>query len=92
MIEIHNISKSFGDQTVLREVSAKFLPGKVNFIIGRSGSGKSVLTKCTVGLLEPDQGHVSYDGRNFTEMDRRGRKRSVKRSACCFKAAPSSTA
>ena len=74
MIEIHNISKSFGDQTVLREVSAKFLPGKVNFIIGRSGSGKSVLTKCTVGLLEPDQGHVSYDGRNFTELDRRGRK------------------
>ena len=74
MIEIHNVSKSFGDQTVLRDVSAQFHPGKVNFIIGRSGSGKSVLTKCTVGLLEPDQGHVTYDGRNFTEMNRRGRK------------------
>ena len=74
MIEIHNVSKSFGDQTVLNDVSAQFLPGKVNFIIGRSGSGKSVLTKCTVGLLEPDRGHVSYDGRNFTSMDRRGRK------------------
>ena len=74
MIEIHNVSKSFGDQTVLRDVSAQFHPGKVNFIIGRSGSGKSVLTKCTVGLLEPDQGHVTYDGRNFTEMDRQGRK------------------
>ena len=74
MIEIHNVSKSFGDQTVLRDVSAQFHPGKVNFIIGRSGSGKSVLTKCTVGLLEPDHGHVTYDGRNFTEMDRRGRK------------------
>ena len=74
MIEIHKVSKSFGDQTVLREVSATFHPGKVNFIIGRSGSGKSVLTKCTVGLLEPDQGHVTYDGRNFTAMDRQGRK------------------
>ena len=74
MIEIHHVSKSFGDQTVLQDISAQFHPGKVNFIIGRSGSGKSVLTKCTVGLLEPDQGHVTYDGRNFTEMDRLGRK------------------
>lgn len=74
MIEIHHVSKSFGGQTVLQDVSAQFHPGKVNFIIGRSGSGKSVLTKCTVGLLEPDQGHVTYDGRNFTEMDRLGRK------------------
>ena len=74
MIEIHHVSKSFGDQTVLQDVSAQFHPGKVNFIIGRSGSGKSVLTKCTVGLLEPDQGHVTYDGRNFTEMNRLSRK------------------
>ena len=74
MIEIHNVSKSFGDQHVLKNVAAQFHPGKVNFIIGRSGSGKSVMTKCTVGLLEPDQGHVTYDGRNFTEMNRRQRK------------------
>ena len=74
MIEIHHISKSFGEQHVLRDVSAQFLPGKVNFIIGRSGSGKSVLTKCTVGLLEPDEGFVTFDGRNFTEMNRRDRK------------------
>ncbi len=74
MIESHHVSKSFGDQTVLQDVSAQFHPGKVNFIIGRSGSGKSVLTKCTVGLLEPDQGHVTYDGRNFTEMNRLSRK------------------
>ena len=48
MIEIHRLSKSFGDQRVLHDISAKFHPGKVNFIIGRSGSGKSVMTKCTV--------------------------------------------
>ena len=74
MIEVKHISKSFGAQSVLHDVSATFHPGKVNFIIGRSGSGKSVLTKCTVGLLEPDQGHVSYDGRDFTAMNLRERK------------------
>ncbi|PCJ80374.1 MAG: ABC transporter ATP-binding protein [Bacteroidetes bacterium] len=74
MIEVKNISKSFGKHTVLKNVSATFEKGKVNFIIGRSGSGKSVLTKCTVGLLEPDDGHVFFDGRNFTTMNRRQRK------------------
>lgn len=74
MIELRNISKSFGDQNVLNRVSATFQQGKVNFVIGRSGSGKSVMTKCTVGLLEPDVGHVLYDGRNFTEMSLKERK------------------
>ncbi len=74
MIELHNISKSFGDHDVLKNIDASFERGKVNFVIGRSGSGKSVMTKCTVGLIEPDQGHVSFDGRNFTELSRRGRK------------------
>ena len=58
MIELNNISKSFGEQEVLNRVNAKFHQGEVNFVIGRSGSGKSVMTKCTVGLLEPDSGHV----------------------------------
>ena len=74
MIELHNISKSFGTHDVLKEVSASFERGKVNFVIGRSGSGKSVLTKCTVGLIEPDVGHVEYDGRNFTSMSLKDRK------------------
>lgn len=74
MIELKNISKSFGKHNVINNVSATFEKGKVNFIIGRSGSGKSVLTKCTVGLLEPDEGHVFYDGRDFTAMNRRQRK------------------
>ncbi len=58
MIEVKDLSKSFGDQKVLRGVSAQFLPGKMNFIIGRSGSGKSVLTKCIVGLHHPERGSV----------------------------------
>lgn len=74
MIELRNISKSFGDHNVLRGVSAQFQKGKVNFVIGRSGSGKSVMTKCTVGLLEPDEGHVLFDGRNFTDMSLLERK------------------
>jgi phospholipid/cholesterol/gamma-HCH transport system ATP-binding protein len=74
LIELKNISKSFGKHNVINNVSATFEKGKVNFIIGRSGSGKSVLTKCTVGLLEPDEGHVFYDGRDFTAMNRRQRK------------------
>ena len=74
MIELHHLSKSFGDHHVLNNVEATFERGRVNFVIGRSGSGKSVMTKCTVGLLEPDQGFVSFDGRNFTELSKRDRK------------------
>ena len=78
MIHARNISKSFGDKVVLREVTADFKPGQVNFIIGRSGSGKSVLTKCLVGLLEADQGSVTYAGnptdRDFTAMNSRERE------------------
>lgn len=70
MIAISHISKSFGGKQILRDINIEFDPGKVNFIIGRSGSGKSVLTKCVVGLLEVDEGVVKYDGRDFTAMDR----------------------
>lgn len=74
MIEVKNISKSFSGQAVLKDISAKFYPGKVNFIIGRSGSGKSVLTKCIVGLMEVDRGEIFFDNRNFTVLDRWDRK------------------
>src|SRR5437764_7428227 len=68
MIEIKNIKKAFGDRTVISDVSAKFEPGKCNLIIGTSGSGKTVLMKCMVGLLYPDKGKVLYDGKDFTNM------------------------
>jgi phospholipid/cholesterol/gamma-HCH transport system ATP-binding protein len=70
MIEIENISKSFGDVQVLKNISATFEKGVINQIIGKSGSGKSVLTKCIVGLHVPDTGRVLYDGRSFHELDK----------------------
>lgn len=73
MIEIKNISKSFGQTQVLFDFSAKFDAGKVNLIIGASGQGKSVLAKCIVGLHEPDTGSVLYDGRDFSAMNRKDR-------------------
>lgn len=70
MIEAQNISKTFGDKVVLKDVSGTFEKGKPNLIIGASGTGKSVLLKCMVGLIKPDQGTIIYDNRNFTDGDR----------------------
>lgn len=69
MIEIKNIHKTFGDNNVLKGISAKFQDGDNNLIIGGSGSGKTTLLKCMVGLHEPDQGSVIYDGRDFTRLN-----------------------
>lgn len=70
MIEVRNISKSFGDKVILKDVSGVFEKGKPNLIIGASGTGKSVLLKCIVGLVRPDAGTVTYDGRSFFDGDR----------------------
>jgi phospholipid/cholesterol/gamma-HCH transport system ATP-binding protein len=70
MIKIQSISKSFGEKTILNDVSGTFEKGKPNLIIGASGTGKSVLLKCIVGLVKPDQGQVFYDGRDFFAGDR----------------------
>jgi phospholipid/cholesterol/gamma-HCH transport system ATP-binding protein len=70
MIEVKHISKSFGERSILKDVSGTFEKGKPNLIIGASGTGKSVLLKCIVGLVKPDQGHVFYDNRDFYEADR----------------------
>lgn len=69
MIEFKNIKKSFGEKVVLNDVSHIMETGKCNLIIGTSGSGKTVLQKCLVGLFEPDSGEIIYDGVNFTDMD-----------------------
>ncbi len=74
MIEVKGVNKSFGDHHVLKEINTVFEPGQVNLIIGQSGSGKSVLAKCIVGLHEVDTGEILYDGRNFTVMNRHQRK------------------
>ncbi len=70
MIKIKEISKSFGEKMVLEAISSEFDKGKTNLIIGSSGTGKSVLLKCIVGLIHPDEGRVYYDLRNFTEADK----------------------
>ncbi len=67
MIQVSNISKSFGGKPVLRDISITFEKGKANLIIGQSGSGKTVLMKCMVGLLEVDEGVVMYDDRLFSD-------------------------
>ena len=74
MIEVINVNKTFGDNQILKDVSTTFEKGKVNLIIGQSGSGKSVLAKCIVGLHEVDSGQILYDERDFTKMDRLQRK------------------
>lgn len=65
MIEIKDIKKTFGEKEVLKGISWTFSKGKSNLIIGSSGTGKSVLLKCIVGLIEPDNGQILYDGRDF---------------------------
>jgi len=70
MIEIQNITKSFEGKLVIKGIDGVFEKGKTNMIIGASGTGKSVLLKCIVGLLDPDQGNVYFTERNFTEANR----------------------
>lgn len=70
MIELNRISKSFADKEIIHDISAVFEKGQPSLIIGASGTGKSVLLKCIVGLIKPDMGEVFYDGRNFTAGDR----------------------
>jgi phospholipid/cholesterol/gamma-HCH transport system ATP-binding protein len=74
MIEFKNIEKSFGDKVVLNDVSHVMQTGKCNLIIGSSGSGKTVLQKCLVGLFEPNEGEIIYDGVSFTDMNIEERK------------------
>jgi phospholipid/cholesterol/gamma-HCH transport system ATP-binding protein len=74
MIEFINIGKQFGENKVLTDVSDVMQTGKCNLIIGTSGSGKTVLQKCLVGLFEPDRGEIFYDGVSFTEMNNQNRK------------------
>ena len=69
MIEIKNIHKEFDGRVVLNDINAVFEQGKVNMVIGGSGTGKSVLLKCMIGILVPEQGNVLYDGRDFIKSD-----------------------
>ena len=74
MITIKNIKKSFGEKTILSDISATFYDGKCNLIIGASGSGKTVLTKCMVGLYTPDLGEVLYEENDMMLMSTADKK------------------
>lgn len=74
MIEIKNVYKSFGDKEILTDISAVMETGMTNLIIGTSGSGKTVLQKCMVGLFEVDKGDIIFDGKNLTSMPQEDRK------------------
>ncbi len=68
MIEVKNLYKSFGDKEVLKGISATFEKGKTNMIIGRSGSGKTVFLKSILGLIQPNSGHIYFDGRELNQL------------------------
>lgn len=74
MIQINSICKSFDGKQVLKDISTTFENGKTNLIIGQSGSGKTVLMKCIVGLLTPEIGSILYDGRDFVSMKKKEKK------------------
>ncbi len=69
MIQLKHIHKEFDGRVVLDGIDASFQPGKINMVIGGSGTGKSVLLKCMIGILKPEAGEVLYDGRDFLQAD-----------------------
>jgi len=71
VITVHNIYKSFADRDILSDINISFQPERNNVIIGRSGSGKTVLMRCLVGLLEPDRGEVLFDGINLRSKSKK---------------------
>ena len=86
MITVSNINKHFGEKHALKDVSVEFEQGKTNLIIGRSGSGKTVLLKSIVGLYEVDNGSIFYNNKDFTAMDTQGRKELRKEMGMLFQA------
>lgn len=87
MIQIKSIYKSFDERTVLDDINFTFENGKTNLIIGQSGSGKTVLMKCLVGLLTPEKGEVLYDGRNLLSMDKTEKKKLRREMGMIFQSA-----
>jgi phospholipid/cholesterol/gamma-HCH transport system ATP-binding protein len=74
MIRVSNLTKSFNGKPILNDVSVTFETGKTNLIIGRSGSGKTVLLKSIVGLLEIDNGEIWYEDVQFNKLDFKDKK------------------
>jgi len=86
LITVKHISKSFSDVQILKDISFVFETGKTNLIIGKSGSGKSVLTKCMVGLYEPDHGDIFFDDRKLSALKPKERKQLRREIGMLFQA------
>ena len=84
MIKVDSINKSFGNKVVLNNFSSNFESGKINLIIGRSGSGKTISIKCMLGLYEVDSGSIFFDKRNFSGMSDDQRKKIRKEIGMVF--------
>ncbi len=84
MIEVKNISKYFEETRVLHDISTTFERGKTNLIIGQSGSGKTVLMKCCIGLYDVDAGEIDFDKRRFSNLSDRKKKQIRKEMGVLF--------
>lgn len=84
MISVQNLSKSFEGTKVLKNVTTSFERGKTNLIIGQSGSGKTVLMKCIVGLMQADEGKIIYDDIDFVNLSFKEKKDIRKRLGMMF--------
>lgn len=69
MIEVKHVKKRFGDKEILKDVSFTMYPGQTNLIIGASGSGKTVMMKCMIGLFKPEEGQILYEGQDILSID-----------------------
>jgi len=87
MIEVKNLFKSYEGEFVLNDVNAQFEPGKCNLIIGRSGSGKTVLLKSIAGLIEIDEGEIWYDDQKFSHLDTNSRQQIRREMGVLFQGA-----
>jgi phospholipid/cholesterol/gamma-HCH transport system ATP-binding protein len=83
-IEVKNLSKSFGSKVVLKDVSLSIKRGESFVVMGGSGTGKSVLIKCILGLMEPDSGQICIDGINLADADSKEKRRLLKRFGMLF--------
>src|SRR5512139_1454042 len=86
MIRVKNVDKSFNGTRVLTDISVEFEPGKTNLIIGRSGSGKTVLLKAIMGLHDVDTGEIWFEDKLFNKLDFTGKKEIRKEMGVLFQA------